>query len=176
MQLTRTFECTVGALLLLAACGDDEPVDPGPCWPLPSKPGGQVELGIGDIDFKPMPDVTMIVRNASQSDPYLEVHSRVHGIPPGDPFNSLDPHNPKTKVAVVIEAAGLSLGNECPASLGYVPASETDAFDLIHSLRIGFGAFPVDQVAGKQARITIEVVGSNKIYASDEKLVTLMLP
>jgi hypothetical protein len=34
---------------------------------------------------------------------------------------------------------------------------------------------PLDQVSGKQARITVEVVGSNGLYAKDEKLVTLML-
>jgi hypothetical protein len=179
MAITCTATRTLGALLLLASCGDDGFVgfpDGGPCWPIEAKPGGQVELGTGDLAFEPMPDALMIISNTSQSDPYLQVHSRIHGMPPGDPFDPFDPRNPRTKVGVVIEALGLTLGVECPASLGYAPTSEANTFDMAHSLRLGFGSFPIDQAAGKPARVTIEVVGSNLLYASDEKVVVLMAP
>jgi hypothetical protein len=169
---------TLGVVLLLASCGDDGPgFDPnGPCWPLEATPGGQVEIGTGDITFEPMPDVLTIIKNASQSDPFLPVHSRIRGIPPGDSIDPFAPRNPRTKVAAVIEAAGLTLGVECPASLGYVPAPEPDTFDLVHSLRLGFGLLPLDQFAGEQARVTVEVVGANGRYARAEKVVTLMVP
>ena len=180
-QIDRISRCAasgaLGALMLLAACGDDDPMPyDGPCWPLPAEPGGQVELGTGDLAFEPMPDVPAVIRNGSQADPFLRIHSRIRGMPPGDPDDFFDPRNPKTKVGLAIDELGLALGEDCPASLGYVSAPEPDAFDMVHSLRIGFGMFPLDQVAGKQARITVEVVGSNRRYARDERLVTLMIP
>lgn len=163
-----------GAGLLLASCGGNGgTVDAGPCWPLNAKPGGQVELGTGDIDFEPMPAMLSIVMNGSQSDPFLQVHSRIRGLPPGNPDDPFDSHNPKTKVGATIADLGLVLGVDCPASLGYIPSSEAGAFDMLHSLRLGFGTRPLDQLSGKQIRITIEVVGSNGLYAQDEKLVTL---
>lgn len=182
-MIMRADRCVLGvvaaAAVAAAACdgggggGEDAP---GACWPLPSTPGGQVELGTGEIDFMPMPDVLTVVRNASQSDPYIEVHSRIRGMPPGSPDDPFDPKNPRTRVRFASDELGLALGNDCPASIGYVAAPESGAFDLLHSLRIGFGSFPIDQVSGKSARITIEVVGSNRLYASDEKVVVLMAP
>jgi hypothetical protein len=165
----------VGVMVLLA-CGDEQAMVDAPCWPLDASPGGQVELGTGDITFEPMPATVMIIRNASQSDPYLEVHSRIRGLPPGNPDDFFDPRNPRTKIGAVIEELGLVLGFECPASIGYVESPEPGAFDMLHSLRIGFGTTAIDQVSGKQARVTIEVVGSNGRYARDEKLVVLMTP
>lgn len=180
MRADRCVLGVLGALVAVAAACDDGDGGgddaPGPCWPLPSTPGGQVELGTGDIDFEPMPDVLTVVKNASQSDPYIEVHSRIRGMPPGSRDDPFDPKNPRTKVALVSDALGLTLGVDCPASIGYVAAPVSGAFDMIHSLRIGFGALPIDQVSGKTARITIEVVGSNRLYARDEKVVTLMVP
>jgi hypothetical protein len=172
-----TLGSVIGAGMLLASCGgSDGTPDAGPCWPLNAKPGGQVELGTGDIDFVPMPAMLAIVSSASQSDPFLQVHARIRGMPPGNPDDFFDPRNPKTKVAAVIEDPALTLGVECPASIGYVSSPEAGAFDMLHSLRLGFGLFPLEQVSGKQARITIEVVGSNGLYARDEKLVTLTTP
>jgi hypothetical protein len=181
MPLLRVVHSALGASVLLAACGGNESpgVDAGPCWPLNATPGGQVELGTGDIDFEPMPDMISIISNASQSDPYIQVHSRIRGLPPGDPRNLFDPRNPKTKVSAVIPDLGLVLGMgiDCPATLGYVASPEPGAFDLSpHSLRFGFGfGGAADQASGKQAHITIEVVGSNGLYAQAEKLVTLMM-
>jgi hypothetical protein len=178
----RAAGSALGALALLAACGDDGGTvadsGGGPCWPLEASPGGEVELGTGDIDFEPMPAMLTIVKNASQSDPFMQLHSRIRGMPPGSKDDPFDPRNPKTKVSAVIEEVNLTLGYPCPASLGYVPSlsAEADTYDLVHSLRLGFGSFPPDMVSGKQARITIEVVGSNRLYAKDEKLVVLIVP
>jgi hypothetical protein len=169
----------LGAVLLLAACGDDGVVgfdDNGPCWPLQASPGGQVELGTGEIDFEPMPDMLAITSNTSQSDPYFGVHARIRGMPPGSRDDPFDPKNPRTKVSAVIEELNLTLGVECPATLGYVASPEPGAYDLVHSLRLGFGTFPIEQVSGKQARVTVEVVGANRLYARAEKMVTLMAP
>jgi hypothetical protein len=178
MPRSRVIHRAVGVSLLLASCGSNEhaAVDAGPCWPLNATPGGQVELGTGDITFEPMPDVLPIINNLSQSDPYLLVHARIRGLPPGNPGDIFDPRNPKTKVSAAIVDLGLMLGVECPASLGYIAAPEPGAFDLSpHSLRLGFGSFPPDQASGKQARITVEVVGSNGLSAQAEKLVTLTI-
>lgn len=176
----RVIGSALGVTLLLVSCGDHASQGPeaavGPCWPLDAMPGGQAELGTGDIAFELMPAMLPITRNASQSDPYLQIHSRIHGLPPGDPDDILAPANPRTKVAATIDELGLTLGVECPASLGYHAAPEPGAFDLIHSLRIGLGTIPPQQVAGKQVRITLEVVGSNGLYAQDMKLVTLAAP
>jgi hypothetical protein len=175
MPRSRVVHGAIGASLLLASCGggNEHPVDAGPCWPLNAKPGGQVELGTGDVVFEPMPDVLPIINNLSQSDPYLQVHARIHGLSPGNPDDILDSHNPRTKVSAVIADLGLTLDGECPASLGYIASPEPGAFDLSpHSIRLGFGSFPPDQASGKQARITIEVV-SNGRSAQAEKLVTL---
>jgi hypothetical protein len=163
-------------LTLLASCGSPANRSPdaaGPCWPLDAMPGGQAEVGTGDITFDVMPAMLPIIKSASQSDPYLQIHSRIHGLPPGDPNDLLAPGNPKTKVSAVVDELGLTLGVECPASLGYVSSPEAGAFDLVRSLRVGFGTMPLDQFEGKQARITLEVVGSNGLYAQDMKLVTL---
>ena len=175
----RELVSVLAVMSLAAACGDDQmqPADaPGPCWPLTSKPGGQLQIGTGDVTWEAMPDVLPIVRAGSQSDPFMMIHARMRGMPPGDPNDFFDPANPRTMATVVIDAAGLTLGLDCPASMGYVPSPEAGAYDLLHSLRIGFGLNPADQVDGMQARITIEVVGSNGLYASDEKTVTLMAP
>jgi hypothetical protein len=182
MPRLRVAHGALGASLVFASCGsNDSPVaDAGPCWPLNATPGGQVELGTGDITFAPMPDMIAIISSVSQSDPYLQVHSRIRGLPPGDPENIFDPRNPKTKVSAVIADLALTLGVECPASLGYIasPSSpQSGDFDLSpHSLRLGFGFDhpPLDQLSGKQALITIEVVGSNGRYAKADKLVTLV--
>jgi len=177
----RAVRFVLGAAALLGACGDDGytivPWDEGgPCWPIEAQPGGDVEVGTGDIDFVPMPEMLLIHRNTTQSDPYLEVHSRMRGMPPGDPFDFLAPENPRTKTTVVIEELGLTLGVQCPASIGYIPApGAKGAYDLSQGLRVGFGTFPVEQAAGKQARITLEIVGANRAYASDEKTATLTL-
>jgi hypothetical protein len=164
-------------MMMLAACGSSErPVDAG-CGLVGDTPSAQA--GTGDLTFEPMPDVLPVFSNASQSDPYLEVHARIHGIPPGNPKDALDPGNPKTSEVVVIAALGLTLGPDAdhPATLGYVCSPDANAYDMVHAIRIGFGfgQTPLDQVSGKQARITIAVVGSNGASASDEKLVTLMV-
>jgi hypothetical protein len=181
MSHVRVVCRALGVSLLLAACGGHPGQSPdaaGPCWPLDATPGGQAELGTGDIAFEPMPAMLPIIRNATQSDPYLEIHARIHGLPPGNPDNILDPGNPRTKFGATIDELGLTLGVECPASLGYVASPQAGAggFDLVHSLRIGIGTIPFDQLAGKQARITLVVVGSNGLYAQDTKLVTLTAP
>jgi hypothetical protein len=170
----------LGALFLLASCGDDGvvgfPDNLEPCWPIMSSPGGSVEMGTGQITWMPMPDTVIVNKNPTQSDPYLEVHSRIRGMPPGSPDDPFDPKNPRTKVGLAVDELGLVLGVDCPASLGYVAASESGVYDLVHSLRVGFGSYPVDQAIGKQARITVEVVGSNRLYARDEKVVMLVAP
>ncbi len=170
---------------LLAACGGNNStpadarvvVDAGPCWPLPSTPGGEIELGTGDVVFEPLGDTLPIVKSPAQSDPFVQIHARIRGLPPGDADDIFAPANPRTKANVVIESLGLSLGVECPASLGYAAAAaEPGAFDLVHSLHVGFGFMPIDQVPGKQGRVTIEVVGSDGHSAKAEKLVTLTAP
>jgi len=166
--------------LLLAACGgngstgsDARVVDAGPCWPLPSTPGGSVELGTGDIVFEPLGDTLEVISSPAQSDPFFQVHARIRGLPPGDANDIFAPGNPKTKARVDIEALGVSIGVDCPATLGYAASTEPGAFDMVTSLHVGFGLMPIDQVPGKQGRVTVEVVGSDGHYAKAEKLVTL---
>jgi hypothetical protein len=121
-----------------------------------------------------MPDTLPIIMGGGQSDPFLEIHSRIQGIPPGDPFDVLARDNPKTKVTAVVMGLNLTLGVVCPASIGYVSSPIAGSFDLVHSLRIGFGTTQNAQAAiGKQAHITLEVVGGNGLYARDEKTVTV---
>ncbi|HWU86837.1 MAG TPA: hypothetical protein VN253_06165 [Kofleriaceae bacterium] len=133
-----------------------------------------MELGTGDATFAPMPAVLPVIVSL-QAEPFVAVHSRIRGFPPGDPDNAFDPRNPRTKVSATIDAVNLTLGQTCPASVAYVAGPEAGTYDLARSLRLGFGQFPIRRVAGKQARITIEVVGSNGLTARDEKLVTLMV-
>lgn len=170
----------LGALsgLVLAACGgDDGPGFPHDvCAPLDATPGAEVELGIGESTFEPMPDVLPVVRDLSQSDPHIVVNARIRGLPPGNPDDILDRHNPRTKASAAIEDLGWTLGPECPGSLPYVASPEPGAYDLIQPYKLGFMGLPVDEAAGKQARITIEVIGTNGLSARAEKLVTLMVP
>lgn len=164
---------------LLASCTDEppleDPYDPnGPCWPLDWEEGGEIELGTGAVDFEPMPG-ELSAAFGGQADPYLLVNARIRGIPPGDPNNIFEPTNPRTRANAVIEELGLEIGGTCPFRVGY-RASSNGAFQLSSALRIGFGTFPLDQVAGKQARITIEVIGANRRHARAEKLVTIVAP
>ena len=177
----------VGALtagVWLAACGGggggghDSAVTPptGPCWPLDAMPGGQVEIGTGDITFEPLADTLPIITSSAQSDPFVQVHARIHDLPPGDPDNLFDPRNPHTKASLEIDGVSMPITVECPASIGYVAAPEAGVFDLKHSLHVGFGLMPIDPFVGKQARVLVEVVGSDGHSARDEKLVTLIAP
>ena len=67
----------------------------------------------------------------------------------------------------------MPLGVACPASIGYVKSPDGDSYDSAQPLRIGLGTIPGSSIDGKQATIKIEIVGSNRKYASDEKTVTL---
>jgi len=169
--------------MLLASCGGGgasaPPDQMGPCGPVDSMSGGQVELGTGNLAFEPMPDMLPIIMDASQAAPHLLVQSRIRGIPPGDPDNLLDPGNPQTKVSVVIDALGVTLGGAYPARYGYVPSPDPGAscaFDLKQAIGVSLEMTPPDQAAGQQARITIVVTGSNGVSGQDMKLVTLTPP
>lgn len=164
--------------LSMWACGDaSSRLDAGTCWPLPSTPGGSVTIGTGDVAYEPLGDVVDVVKNAIQSDPHLRIHARIRGMPPGNPDDAFDPANPRTRVSAEIPELGITLGVLCPASLGYVPASnEEGAYDLPRSLRAGFGSYPLANVDGKQARLVVEVISSDALYATDEKTVTLHVP
>jgi hypothetical protein len=161
-------------LLSAAACGGGHAkADAGPCWPLPASPGGEVELGTGDISFEPLPAVLPLMANGSQSDPYIAVYARIRGIPPGNPEDFFDPSNPRTKVSATIPGAGLQLGQVCPSTIGYVPSPEPDAYDLLHALRLGIGTYPPGELDGAEADLVVEVVGSNGLYAKAEQTVML---
>jgi hypothetical protein len=99
-------------------------------------------------------------------------------MPPGNPDDPFDRENPRTKIQARIDELGLVLprGVDCPASLGYVQGPQAGTFDLIHSLRAGFGMTPLADVDGKQAVVTVEVVGSNGLYAKAEKTITIAIP
>ncbi|MEO8699416.1 MAG: hypothetical protein ABI867_05205 [Kofleriaceae bacterium] len=165
--------------LLVAGCGGGgesvQDAYDGPCWPLPSTPGGEVEIGTGDIVFEPIGAEMPITRGISQSDPYLEIHARMRGMPPGDRDDAFDAANPHTKVSAVVIDTGFVVGAAivCPASLGYVPGPDSGTFDLQHSLRLGFGTTPLSEVSGKDVRVTVEIVGSNGLYAKAEAVVPL---
>ena len=182
MPRSRVVHSALG-ILLLAACGgtngttiDAAPIDAAPCWPVPSTPGGTIELGTGDIAFEPLGDTLEIISSPAQSDPFVQVHARIRDLPPGNTDDLLDPTNPRTKASLVIESLGLTLGVDCPARFAYVASPAPGAFDLVHSLHVGFGFMPIDQVPGKQGHLTIEIVGSDGHYAKAEKLVTLVAP
>jgi hypothetical protein len=163
-----------GLLSATAACGGNHAAqDAGACWPLDAKPGGSVELGTGDISFQPMPAMLPITADGSQSDPYIELYARIRGMPPGNPEDFFDPTNPHTKMTATIPGVNLTLGEMCPARIGYVASPEAGAYDLLHSLRLGIGTFPASELDGQQADLDVEVVGSNGLYAKDEKTVTL---
>ncbi len=169
----------LGAGVLLAACGSPAhtAVDAGPCWPLSATPGGQVEVGTGDVTFEPLPATLDIITSSVQSDPFVLVHARIHDLPPGNPQDILDPHNPKTKISLVVNGLTFPIGVDCPASRGYVAVpGMPGVFDMDQAIHVGFFDTPLDQVSGMQARITVEVVGSDGHYAKDEKLATLMAP
>jgi hypothetical protein len=172
----------LGALstsLLLAACGGNASpaVDAGPCWPLSATPGGQVEIGTGDLTFEPLPATLNIITSSAQSDPYVLVLPRIHDLPPGNPDNILDPGNPKTMINLVVNGLTFPMGVDCPASRPYVAVpGMPGTFDMDQAIHVGFFDTPLDQVSGMQGRLTVEVVGSDRRYAKDEKLVTVMAP
>jgi len=166
----------VALLSATVGCGgksDDGPIDAGPCWPLAATPGGQVELGTGSIAFEPLPPTMAVMANGSQAVPYLDMYARIRGMPPGNPQDFFDPTNPRTKMTVTVPGLGVTLGVPCPSSIGYVPSPESGAFDLLHSLRVGIGSTPIEDFDGQQATLLVEVVGSNGLYAKDEKTVML---
>jgi hypothetical protein len=127
MPHLRSFSRAVGAVLLASCGGGGAAPDAGPCWPLASEPGGQVELGTGEVTFQPVSTNIELIKNASQSDPYFLINARIRGIPPGNPDDFFDPTNPRTKVTGVIEGIAVPLGVECPATIAYVPSPEPDA-------------------------------------------------
>jgi hypothetical protein len=170
----------IGAFALaLAACGDGNHVfndAPGPCWPVPSTPGGSVTLGTGDVTWQPLGATMTITKDASQGDPFLAIHSRMHGFPPGDPQDSLNTKNPKTKLSAVVDGTNFMMGVPCPATLGYVnsPDGVSGDYDLVHGLRLGFMTSSNAQTqSGHTIHITLEVVGNNGLYAKDERTVMI---
>ena len=163
--------------MFVAGCGSGSNAipDAGSCWPLDAVPGGAVTIGTGDISYAPMPDSLPIVANGSQADPFLQVHARMMGLPPGDPQDFFSPTNPKTMVSAVIPDLGLTLGVACPATIGYVISpDDSSMYDLQHSLRIGLGQMTVASVVNLHAIVTVTVVGSNGEVATDSKTVTLV--
>lgn len=162
----------------LAGCGGGHgsPDAPGACWPLPSTPGGQVELGTGDLTFMTMPATLPIV--TGQSLPGLRLQARLTGIPGGDPTNFLDKANPRTMFSGAIDSLGWTMTVPCPATFGYKPDPDQPGAYILpsyHALTFSPDQ-PYQQAYGQQIRITIEVVGSNGLYAKDEKTVTIEAP
>ncbi len=168
-------------LVCAAGCGDDHHVtlDGGPCWPLPAKPGGSVMIGTGDFSYEPMPDTLAISRpGGSQAGAYIPINAQITGMPPGNVNDFFDPSNPKTKVSAVLVDGGMPLGVQidCPASIPYMATSEPKTYEMLHALRIDRGMTDPATVANKQATLTVEVVGSNGVYAMDQKTVMMVLP
>jgi hypothetical protein len=173
----KPFAC---GLVVLASCSDNGNIklDGGPCWPLPATPGGQVELGTGELAFQPMPDTLQLTRSGAQRSAYIPINARIRGMPPGNPDDLLDPKNPKTKVSAVLVETGAPLGLavDCPASMPYVAAGEPGAYDMLHDLQINLATIDPMDLDSKQATLTVEVVGADGRYAIDQKIVTLIVP
>jgi hypothetical protein len=188
MTVART---TSMLFLVLAACGGDPdpvvvppddmmiPIDAppaGPCWPFDTAtPGGSIQLGTGD-SFVAMPDEVK-VHFGTQLGYDIPVNARVTGMVPGNPNDVLDPINPRTRFRAFFVDTGEPINPAvCPIRIAYEQKPSGD-FDLSFASAVLFEVgLPEDQIFGRQVRVVVEIIDNNKLYATDEKVVTCRPP
>lgn len=190
-------------LLLLAAsltgaCGDDDggggdggddgtvsdastacvlPGDPNDCFPIDgSHPGGTIELGTGFDGWRPM-GLEERISYGIQGGFHFDVHARISGLEPGDPDNSLDSCNPRTRFRAFFEdGTHISPGGQCPLLLGYTQENG-DYVLAAGPLQLQFDTcLRSDDLFGREFRIVVEVIDKEGRYAMDEQMVTALPP
>ncbi|HEY0251764.1 MAG TPA: hypothetical protein VGC41_09565 [Kofleriaceae bacterium] len=162
----------------LAGCGSDPaPLDAGDCWPMSSStPGGTIELGTGDSAFVAMPtEITLVY--GSQGGYHIPTRARIRGMQPGDLLDITSPTNPRTRIRGFFSDSGdATYGEACPLRVGY--QGQTDGSfvepNVIESRF--FESLAPGDLEGKQVRVRAEVIDSNNLYASDEKVITVHVP
>ena len=184
------------AAALLSGCGDDDgpgdggdgsesdaatvckPIgDPDECFPIEaSHPEGSVELGTGFDGWRPM-DEEELLSYGLQGGFHFNVHARMSGLAPGNPSNSLDECNPRTRFRAFFEdGTHINAGGECPLLLGYTP--ENGEYVLAAGpLELQFDTcLRSEDLFGREFRLVVEVIDAEGRYAIDEQLVTARAP
>jgi hypothetical protein len=181
---------------------DSVPIDtaPQPCWLDTYTPGGSVELGTGIVQYMPMPD-TIELEYGTQVVGYdMPVSAQITGLVPGNANDPTDPANPRTRFHGFFYDTPTACGpgntcatgqqcvsgnclvpvnaGKCGARLGYVPASgSTTTYNLARSLAIPFdSSLKYADVQGRKILVVVEIIDSQGLYATAQKLVTCSAP
>ena len=148
----------------------DSPMS-SPCWLDAHTPGGTVQLGTGTFQYTPMAD-HVALEFGTQLGFDIPVHAEMTGLLPGNPKDTLDPSNPRTRFHGFFVDTGESINpGRCGMRLAYVPAAGS-AYDLLRGSAILFDVTLTEaDLFGREVRVVVEVIDSNANYAMDEKIV-----
>lgn len=184
------------AMTMMAACGDDLGVSPDASVPdsdAPDAGGGGVDcpslvkryakgsalLGTGRDAFEPMPEV-LPLEFGVQDGFNLVAHVRMTGFDPGDPKDTFNPRNPRTRILAYLHDTNTPLNSladpGCPYILGYVPAGD-GTYQFTYGLAVIFETcWRSGDLFGKRIRIELEIEDASGGYALDTRIVTAARP
>jgi hypothetical protein len=178
---SRSFAVAV-AVVLATGCGDntsssqpDATLD-RPCWPIEtSVPGGEIELGTGNVSFEPMPASIPFILGG-QGGTFLYLNARIRGLEPGDPTDLFAARNPRTRFQVVL-GDGTVVGPECGASVGFRATADDGYFERAAPQQQAFLPYSLGERAfDTNVQIIVEVIDIDGNYARDEKTVFTTRP
>jgi hypothetical protein len=180
-------------LVGIAACGNpsnvvvDGAIDPLgdatdapkiPCWPMATAmPRGSIELGTGST-YREMPEELPLVYG-SQNGFHIEARSRIQGLEPGDPFDTSNPLNPRSRFLAFFLTGPMAgqpnVGTTCASRIGYMPDGDGFLFATPYEIRFDTALGPAE-LFDQQFRVVIEIIDASGGYAIDEKTITARAP
>ncbi|MCP4447034.1 MAG: hypothetical protein GY811_17050 [Myxococcales bacterium] len=168
-----------GALLASMACGEAEDQVIEECWPIDSAVAGEgsIQLGPGLGEFSPfVNDQELYMEAGGQGGHHFRVITRIEGLEPGDPEDSLSKRNPRTRLNLIGEDGESITNVPCPTRIPYIDKGE--GFELRRAYSVVFPLDPelLETFENQSITIRAEIIDADGNFAVSESRVTAKLP